>query len=60
MIADFGETYELNKEEVKLTAKSERRLPVNKRKEVLNRLEKLREEIFDMEACVKEDMDNRK
>ena len=59
MIADFGETYELNKEEVKLTAKSERRLPVNKRKEVLNRLEKLREEIFDMEACVKEDMDNR-
>ena len=59
MIADFGETYELNKEKVKLTAKSERKLPVNKRKEVLNRLEKLREEIFDMEACVKEDMDNR-
>ena len=59
MIADFGETYELNKEEVKLTAKSERKLPVNKRKEVLNRLEKLREEIFDMEACVKEDMDNK-
>ncbi len=59
IIADFGETYELDKEEVRLTEKSQRRLPVNKRKEVLNRLEKLREEIFDMEASVKEDMDNK-
>lgn len=58
IIAEFGETYELN-DEVKLTRKIERKLPVTKRTEVLNRLEKLKEEIFDMETYVKEDMNNK-
>ena len=56
-IAEFGETYEL-KEEAKFTSKIERKLPVTKRTEVLTRLEKLKDEILDMETSVKEDMDN--
>ena len=60
LIPNYGETYELNAEEdVKLTQKIERKLPVNNRKEVLNRLEKLKEELLDMETSVKEDMNNK-
>ena len=58
VVADFGETYEL-KDEVKLTSKIQRKIPVTKRTEVLNRLERLKEEILDMEAAVKEDMNNK-
>lgn len=58
IIADFGETYELN-DETKLIGKIEKKLPVTKRSEVLNRLEKLKEEMLDMETAVKEDMNNR-
>ncbi|MBQ2938321.1 MAG: MBL fold metallo-hydrolase [Clostridia bacterium] len=58
VIADFGETYELN-DEVKLIGKIEKKLPVTKRTEVLKRLEKLKEEMLDMEIAVKEDMNNR-
>lgn len=58
IITEFGETYELN-EEVKLTSKIERKLPVTNRTEVLKRLEKLKDEILDMETSVKEDMDNK-
>ena len=44
---------------MKLTHKIERKLPVNNRTEVLNRLEKLKEEILDMETAIKEDMNNK-
>ncbi len=59
VITEFGETYELNNEEAKLTSKIEKKIPVNNRTEVLSRLEKLKEEILDMETCVKEDMSNK-
>lgn len=60
IIPNYGETYELNaEEEVKLTHKIERKLPVNNRTEVLTRLEKLKEELLDMETSVKEDMNNK-
>ena len=59
-IPDYGETYEINAEEdVKLTHKMNRKLPVNTRIEVLNRLEKLKNELLDMETAVKEDMNNK-
>lgn len=57
VIAEFGETYELN-DEAKFISKLERKLPVTKRSEVLSRLERLKEEILDMEAAVKDDMNN--
>ena len=57
IISEFGETYELN-DEVKLIRKAEKRLAVNNRTEVLRRLEKLKEEMLDMETSVREDMNN--
>lgn len=57
-IAEFGETYELN-DEAKLTSKIEKKIPITKRTEVLSRLEKLKNEIFDMETAVKDDMENK-
>ena len=60
IIPNYGETYELKQsEEVKLTNKLERKIPVPIRKEVLNRLEKLKSEIIDMDTSVKEDMNNK-
>ena len=58
IVPEFGETYDLA-DEVKLTRKIERRYPVTKRTEVLSRLEKLKEEIVDMETYVKDDMNNK-
>ena len=58
-IAEFGETYELNKEYAKLLTKIDKELPVNNRREVLKRLEKLKYEIVDMETSVREDMENK-
>ena len=57
-IAEFGETYELD-DEIKLITKLDKKLPINNRKEILGRLEKLKNEMLDMEAAVKEDMDNK-
>ena len=59
IISDFGETYELGKE-VTLVNKIEKKLPVNNRTEVLMRLNKLKNEMLDMELAVKEDMNNQK
>ena len=58
VIAEFGETYELDNE-AKLTGKIERKIPLTKRHEVLKRLEKLKDEMLDMEIAVKEDMNNK-
>ena len=60
IIPNYGETYDVNVDkEVKLTHKINRKLPVNNRTEILKRLEKLKEEMLDMEAFIKQDMDNK-
>ena len=58
-IPEFGETYEI-KDEVVLTNKIPRKapVPVTLKSELINRLEKLKEEIKDMEASVREDVEN--
>lgn len=56
-IANFGETYELE-DMVELINKIERKIPVTLKTEIMGRLEKLREEMKDMEIAVREDMDN--
>ena len=58
-VADFGETYELGNEEARLLTKIDKELPINNRKEVLKRLDKIKAEIFDMETSVREDMNNK-
>lgn len=56
----YGETFKLDKQyDVVLTNKIERKIPVTLKVEVLGRLEKLKEEMKDMELSVKEDMDNK-
>ena len=54
----FGETFELG-EDIKLTHKIERKLPVSMKSEVIKRLEKVKEEMKDMEVYVREDMNNK-
>lgn len=58
-IPNFGDTYELSSnKEVQLVHESEKKIPVNMRTEVLNRLEKLKLELQDMDLSVKEDVNN--
>ncbi len=57
-IADFGETYDLS-QTVELTHKVDRKIPVTLKTEVISRLEKLKEELKDMELAVREDMDSK-
>ena len=59
IIPNYGETYELEQENVQLTHKLTRQLPVDMKSEVLKRLEKLKAEIQDMDTSVKEDMNNK-
>ena len=56
-IANFGETYDLE-DTVNLTHTIERKIPVTLKTEVISRLEKLKEEMKDMEVAVKEDINN--
>ena len=56
-IANFGETYDLE-DTVNLTHTIERKIPVTLKTEVISRLEKLKEEMKDMEIAVKEDISN--
>ena len=57
-IPSFGETYDLE-EQITLTHKLERKVPVTLKAEVISRLDKLREEIKDMDMYVRQDMDNK-
>ena len=57
-IANFGETYDLE-EVATLTHKIERKIPVTLKSEILSRLEKLKDEMKDMEVAVREDMDSK-
>ena len=57
IIPSFGETYELN-DEILLTNKIERKVPLTLKSEILKRLETLKEEIKDMDVYVREDLNN--
>ena len=57
-IPSFGETYDLD-EQITLTHKIERKIQVTLKTEVISRLEKLKEEIKDMDMYVRQDMDNK-
>ena len=56
-IASFGETYDLE-DTVNLTHTIERKIPVTLKTEVISRLEKLKEEMKDMEVSVREDIND--
>lgn len=57
-VPKFGETYELdgNEENVELTNKIDRRVGSSIRREVVDRLQKLKDEIKDMDTYVRQDM----
>ncbi len=57
-IPEFGETYELN-EEITMTNKIERKINKTIKSEIVERLEKLKEEIKDMDTYVRQDIDNK-
>lgn len=61
-IPEFGETYELKgiEEKVEMTNKIERKTTTTIRHEVIDRLEKLKEEIKDMDTYVRQDIDDNK
>lgn len=57
-VPGFGETFELD-DKIALTHKIEKQIPVTLKTEILERLEKLRDEMNDMEECVREDMESK-
>ena len=57
ILPDFGETYDIE-ETVEMTNKIERKLPKAMRAEILERLEKLKSEIKDMDEYVRKDVDD--
>lgn len=61
-VPEFGETYEINamKEDIAMTSKIERRIGSTIRREVMDRLEKLKDEIKDMDNYVRQDMSDNK
>ena len=58
VVPEFGETYELG-DNLEITYKVERKVTNTLRYEILQRLEKLKEEMKDMETYVKQDVDNK-
>ena len=57
-IPGFGDTYEINKDKINLIHTLDKKLPINIRTEVVKRLEKLKEELKDMEDSVNDDVNN--
>ena len=57
-VPEFGETYDL-KDVITMEHKIERKLATNMRGEIVQRLEKLKEEIKDMDTYVRQDIDNK-
>ena len=57
-IPEFGETYELN-EQIQMTHKIERKVEKTIKTEVIERLEKLKLEIKDMDEYVRQDMEDK-
>ena len=59
IIPEFGETYEINIDKpIEMTNKIERKITRTIRTEILERLEKLKEEIKDMDTYVRQDVTN--
>ena len=58
VVPEFGETYEIG-DNLEMTYKVERKVTNTLRYEILQRLEKLKEEMKDMETYVKQDVDNK-
>ena len=60
IIPEFGETYTIDQieENVKMTNKIERKVTKTMRSEIAQRLEKLKQEINDMDIYVKQDINN--
>ncbi len=56
-IPEFGETYDIG-EQIEMTHKVERKIPRTTRTEIIERLEKLKNEINDMDYYVRQDMEN--
>ncbi len=56
-IPEFGETYDV-KEQIEMINKIERKVSKTIKSEILQRLEKLKEELVDMDNYVKEDINN--
>ena len=57
IIPDFGETYDV-KDTIEMTHKIERKVPNTMKREILDRLEKLKSEIKDMDEYVRKDVDD--
>lgn len=59
-IPEFGETYEIAnvEDKIEMTHKIERKMATGIRSEIIHRLEKLKEEMKDMDAYVREDIEN--
>ena len=60
-IPEFGETYDINslEDKVELTNKIERKVTKTLRTEIVDRLEKLKDEIKDMDTYVRQDIDDK-
>ena len=56
-IPEFGETYEID-DKIQMTNKIERKITKTIRTEIIERLEKLKEELKDMDTYVKQDMND--
>ena len=54
-IPEFGETYDIN-DQITMTHKIERKVTKTIKTEIAERLEKLKEELKDLEVCVRQDM----
>ena len=57
-IPEFGETYEI-KDEIEMTNKLERKAAKTLRGELIGRLEKLKEEMKDMDSYVRQDIEDK-
>ena len=57
VIPEFGETYDI-KEQIEMTNKIERKVTKTIRTEIVERLEKLKSEILDMDGYVRQDINN--
>ncbi len=61
IIPEFGQTCEINAQEdtIQMTQTIERKVPKTIRTEIITRLEKLKEEIKDMDSYVRQDIDDK-
>lgn len=59
-IPEYGETYELNgiEDKIQMTHKIERKMAKTLRTEIIQRLEKVKEEIKDMDTYIRQDVDD--